>query len=322
MASIDAPAGPALLATVTVTYNPDIEILVRQLAQLPQAAVKVLVDNASEPELRRQLQNLANARPDVSLVQNTENAGLASALNQGARKAHEIWPDRQFLLLLDQDTETGSGGAEALLLAYQDLRSRRPNLGCVGPRLVDVATGLDHGFHQIRWGRWARSFPKAGAPVRVDNLNGSGTLVSVAAFETLGGLNDAFFIDHVDTDWAFRVAAAGLELYGTPEVSFQHRMGTASFRFWLLGWRIWPYRSPTRHFYLFRNTIRLLRAPYVPLVWKLWAPVKLIVTFLAHLGFDPDRRAQTREMRRGLFAGLDDYAAAGTAKIAPRQGTM
>lgn len=318
MASIDMipvremdPDDLSLLATITVTYNPDLEILSRQLDELPAVATKVLVDNASEPALRSQLIELVRGRADVVLVRNEENVGLAAALNQGARQAQAAWPNCRYLLLLDQDTETGSDGVQALLRAYESLISSRPNLGCVGPRLVDVATGLDHGFHQMRWGRWIRRFPKQGSPVRVANLNGSGTLVSVATFNALGGLNDAFFIDHVDTDWAFRVAAAGLELYGIPEVAFQHRMGVTSIRFWLMGWRVWPYRSPTRHFYLFRNTVRLLRAPYVPWVWKLWAPVKLAVTLVVHLAWDSQRKAQARQMFKGVAAGWSAEPASG-----------
>lgn len=36
------------LVVVTVTYRPDLVILARQLNQLPDKAVKIVVDNASE----------------------------------------------------------------------------------------------------------------------------------------------------------------------------------------------------------------------------------------------------------------------------------
>lgn len=294
----------ARIATVTVTYNPDIDVLAAQLGQLPAQALKVLVDNASTPELLAGVRALAAGRNDVLLVENAANVGLATALNQGARSAVDSSRSCDFLILLDQDTEPGPGGIGALFAGYQRLAASHPHLGCVGPRLIDVNTGLDHGFHQASAGRWIRRFPRDATPVSVANLNGSGTLVSAKLFKQIGGLRDEFFIDHVDTDWSFRVLAAGFELYGLPDVAFRHRMGISGIRFWCLGWRVWPYRSPTRHFYLFRNTVQLLRAGYVPWVWKLWAPVKLAVTFFAHLLFDRQRWAQARQMLRGVGAGL------------------
>jgi len=135
------------------------------------------------------------------------------------------------------------------------------------------------------------------------NLNGSGTLVPRGIVEALGGLEDAFFIDHVDTEWAFRVRNAGFGLYGAPQVTFLHRMGEKTWRFWWMGWRVWPYRSPRRHRYLFRNAARLLRRDYVPAVWKAWAVPKLLVTLGAHALFDARRGAQVGEMVRGFMEG-------------------
>jgi rhamnosyltransferase len=292
------------LAAIIVTYNPDIALLASQFRQLPKDAIKVFVDNASTMELLRGVQQLAAGRDDVQLIENQNNLGLASAINQGVRRVQDVSSSCHYLILLDQDTEPGAGGIEALLAEFQQLSKIHPRLGCVGPRLVDVKTGLDHGFHQMRGWRWIRRHVKTGEPLPVANINGSGALMPLSVFQTLGGLNEAFFIDHVDTDWSFRVLASGYELYGVPEVTFQHRMGATSLRFWLFGWRVWPYRSPSRHYYLFRNTVRLLRMPQVPGVWKIWAPIKLLVTFFSHLCFDPMRWKQVREMARGVRAGL------------------
>lgn len=172
--------------------------------------------------------------------------------------------------------------------------------------MVDAHTGLQHGFHcMTRW-RWLRRFPPATQtePVRLANLNGSGTLIPAHIYRELGGLDDALFIDHVDTEWSFRVLAAGYALYGIPQVGFTHRMGESSVRFWLFGWRVWPSRSPRRHYFLFRNAVILMRRDYVPAVWKAWAVAKLLVTFAVHALFDPGRKEQSREMLRGLREGL------------------
>jgi glycosyltransferase involved in cell wall biosynthesis/GT2 family glycosyltransferase len=311
------PAGPPLplstraevagLASITVTYSPDLAVLRRQLAQLPGPMLKVLVDNGSPPTLLEALRRLA-CEFDATLVENGVNLGLARASNLGAAAAVSERPDLDMLLLLDQDTEPGEGGVRALLEAWKRLHATDAVLGCIGPALQDESTGASHGFHCIRGWRWTRVQPRGAEPVRVDNLNGSGTLVPVQLFERLGGLSSELFIDHVDTDWAFRVRSAGHTLYGVPDVSFLHRMGERGVRFWCLGWRVWPHRSPARHYFLFRNTVRLLRSEGVPAVWKAWAPVKLALTFLVHLVSDPARFAQASNMARGVRDGLRPWS--------------
>lgn len=297
---------PPALCTVTVTFNPDLDVLARQLRQLPTQTLKIVVDNASQAELRQQLRALLAGRDDVRLLENEANIGLAAALNQGVRHACMATPKCRYVLLLDQDTEPGEGGVERLLQAFRQVAAEDPRTGAVGPRLVDVDTGLEHGFHQSVGWRIVRRHPLADAqvPIEVMSINGSGTLMPIEVFEQLGGLDEALFIDHLDTEWSFRLLAAGYRLYGIPQIGFRHRMGAAGIRYWLFGWRVWPYRSPLRHYYLFRNAMRLLRMPHVATVWKCWAPLKLLLTLLVHFGFDPARKAQVRQMLRGIREGL------------------
>lgn len=293
------------LATVTVTFNPDIRILETQLAQLPTDALRVVVDNASNAQTRLHVQQLCESCGAV-FVGNADNVGLATGLNIGVRTALSHAPDTAYLLLLDQDTEPGPDGVQGLVAAYERLLALGHPPGCAGPRMVDASTGLQHGFHRIKGWRWVREFPPPTRldPVRLANLNGSGTLVPIAIYRELGGFDDALFIDHVDTDWSFRVLNAGHALYGLPQVAFQHRMGEASVRFWLLGWRVWPSRSPRRHYFLFRNALILMRRDYVPSVWKFWAVVKLLLTAAVHAVSDPARVDQWRQMMRGTRDGL------------------
>jgi len=294
------------LICVTVTFNPDIDVLARQLATLPADSLKIWVDNHSSADMVAAMRALIDGRQDIHLVCNSENMGLAAALNLGVHAGYELRPGARFALLLDQDSEPLEGSIEILLQGFLALEAQGVSIGCAGPKLLDPQTGLQHGFHQqIGW-RWHREFPVDGdaRPISCANLNGSGTLMPVEIFRSLGGLDESFFIDHVDTEWSFRVLAAGYTLWGIPQAGFIHRMGQNSTRFWFLGWRIWPQRSPLRHFYLFRNATRLLRKPYVPHTWKGWAIVKLAMTATVHALFDPQRYAQWKNMLRGVREGL------------------
>lgn len=302
----DSHADLATVAIVTVTFNPDIDLLRTQLEALPRNSMKLVIDNASRAEVLRHIQALVTKTPNARLLRNDENLGLAAAVNQGVRTVHEVTVGTRFVLLLDQDTEPAPGSIAALLANFEALQTRGERVGCVGPNLLDAATGLSHGFHQCTRWRWKRAYPASDAhsPVSCANLNGSGTFVSIDLFLALGGLESDLFIDHVDTEWAFRVQAHGYQLFGIPRAIFHHRMGEASRRIWLFGWRVWPLRSPARHYFLYRNAVILMHRSYVPRVWKSWAVAKLVVTACVTLVVGPRRFAQIQAMCRGVSDAL------------------
>ncbi|MDR1888728.1 MAG: glycosyltransferase [Zoogloeaceae bacterium] len=291
------------LVSVTVTYNPELLPLCAQLSALSASCTKLIVDNGSNALCIKHLAALPLKYPNLHLIFNSDNLGLATAINQGVRAAHEINPHASLLLLLDQDTEPQPGSIETLIHAFAQLKTEGQCVGAVGPLLRDVETGLTHGFHQCTHWRWRRVYPHPDAkknPIPCANLNGSGTLMSIDIFLELGGLDESLFIDHVDTEWSFRLLSRQLGLWGIPHAVFLHRMGQRSTRFWFFGWRLWPTRSPQRHYFLFRNAVWLMRRNYVPTVWKCWAVLKLAVTCIMHTLFGPQRNAQLKCMLSGI----------------------
>ncbi|MGN6094526.1 MAG: glycosyltransferase family 2 protein, partial [Luteibacter jiangsuensis] len=210
------------------------------------------------------------------------------------------------VLLLDQDSTFDRTVPAGLVDALNRLQAESGTLCCVGPALLDPATGMAHGFHYVRGGwLWSRAYPgREDAPFPLANLNGSGTTMTLELIDRVGDLDEALFIDHVDTEWSFRVTSHGFRLYGIPWLSFVHLMGQRGRRIWLLGWRVWPERSPLRHYYLYRNTVILLRRNYVPLVWKFWAVIKAGVTLVMTTISGPERGKQWRMIGKGVTDGM------------------
>lgn len=297
------------IATVTVTYNPSILGLVEQINTLPKQTIKVIVDNGSGPEDIKNIQRSISNFENIHLIKSEKNIGLAAGINLGVNYLSQIDQCPELVLLLDQDSVPEAESIKNLLIGYRELQDQGHNVGCVGPLLIDPDTGLTHGFHQMTRFRWMRAYPKIGSltPVPCANLNGSGTLVPVKLFQQLGGLDKMLFIDHVDTEWAFRVIAHGYSLWGIPNAIFKHSMGEASTRFWFFGWRIWPVRSAWRHYYLFRNAAILFKRSYIPIVWKMWAIPKLLMTAVVMGVIGPRRKQQLRNMWQGILEGLGDY---------------
>lgn len=292
------------LATVTVTYYPDAGLLFSQLSALPADARKIVVDNGTPEHEWNPARHRLESLEGVEVLRLGQNLGLPAALNKGIAHLSKTG-EEPFVLLLDQDSEPDHGAAEAMIEAFRALEASGCKVGAIGPALLDPFTGLHHGFHVQTALRWKRIFPADGtSPIRCASLNGSGTLMRIETWRKLGGLDESMFIDHVDTEWSFRLQAAGYGLWGIPSAKFVHRMGNASIRFWAFGWRLWPSRSPQRHYYLFRNAISLIRREYVPRVWKAWAIMKLALTFSVQGLYDPARSRQWACMWRGMKDGF------------------
>lgn len=296
------------LCCITVTFHPEFHQLKAQLSALPPQALKIIVDNNSGTNITNELKKLITAFDNIYLIENENNKGLATAINQAVEFVNLLQTPPEYILLLDQDSIPSPDSPNILIKAFLHLKKMGNNVGCVGPLLIDEKTGLTHGFHQSSAIRWTRVYPNktATTPIACASINGSGTLTTLSLYKELKGLDEYFFIDHIDTEWSFRVVSKGYELWGIPNAVFQHSMGENSLKFWFFGWKVWPVRSPLRHQYLFRNAIILMQRSYIPNVWKFWALIKLCLTFLIVLLFDKLRLKQIKNMLLGIKKGIFD----------------
>ncbi len=290
-------------ASITVTFHPDPALVLSQLRALPDDWLRLVVDNGTSDDEWTFIELAVANFPGVEVLRLGANLGLATAQNCGMEYL-AARGNCTHVLLLDQDSEPLPGSANALADAHTVLVESGYPVGAVGPLLRDPVSGVQHGFHRVVGWRWARVIPVDGAPVSCECLNGSGTFMALDLALSLGGMDEGLFIDHVDTDWSFRLLASGHRLYGVPEASFLHRMGDRTTRLWMFGWRVWPVRSPHRHRYLFRNAVLLLRRSHVPCIWKAWAIVKLGLTAVVFALAGPQRLAQLSNMVAGVRDGV------------------
>ncbi|OIQ85308.1 hypothetical protein GALL_328570 [mine drainage metagenome] len=83
--SEDKRFDPAVIATVTVTFSPDMGLLRTQLDALPRESLKLVVDNASQAEVLQGIWSMVARKPNARLLCNDRNLGLAAAVNCGVR---------------------------------------------------------------------------------------------------------------------------------------------------------------------------------------------------------------------------------------------
>ncbi len=179
----------------------------------------VVVDNGSTDGSARQI-DLAD--PDVRLLVAGRNLGYGAAANRGVAAT-----TAPLVLVSNPDVEVRPGALAALTQVMAD------DAGCalVGP-LIRTPEGdrypsarrfpsmVDAAGHALLGifapdNRFTRSYQQAGlddaagGPQRVDWVSGACFLVRRAAFEQVGGFDEAYFMYAEDVDLCWRLGRAG-----------------------------------------------------------------------------------------------------------------
>lgn len=293
---------------VVVTYHPQgagLQPLLRALA--PQVDGLLVVDNTpgSPDHIEYLLAPLRAVMPHLRLQRSGTNLGIAAAQNIGIRVALD--EGFEHVLLSDQDSLPDADMVAALRDCCVQLQAQGVRVACVCPEYFDETTGQVFRFQVEETGhllyRSVASNPALPAQEIITTIS-SGTLVSRAALQQVGGMREDFFIDHVDTEWCHRARALGFHNYATARARLVHRLGEAPFRVWYFGWRQHSEYSPARLYYRFRNFVLLCRLPHVPLRWSLRAGWYWLGNAYAHCLFARHRPANARAIALGLWDGL------------------
>ena len=288
------------VAAVIVTYHPEaarVEAILQALKDdVPRV---VIVDNNSpnldEPRLRA-------AHPRVTIERLPANRGIAAAQNAGIELARLA--GAAFVLFLDQDSMPQRGMVSTLLAATERLARTGHRVGCIGPRTYFPGAKDLAAFGRLTWfGVRQQSCADSNFVVECDMLVSSGMLIPMAVLDTVGGMEDALFIDSVDTEWCFRAMTHGYRIFGACGATLEHRLGERALRIWLGRWRRLPRHRPFRYYYMFRNTFLLVGRRYVPLKWTLLQLERLAALFLVY-GLLTGGSGELRMMLKGLRDGL------------------
>lgn len=236
------------LSVIIVTYNSAKEIS-RCLDSLSSESSEldlevIVVDNDS----RDDTPELLKLRSEITLIQSEKNRGFAWACNRGLGVA-----SGDYLLLLNPDTEVSP---RSLLLCVKRLQASA-GVGMLGPRLVKLDGTLDHAckrgfpsplsalFYFSKVSKLRPSHPRYAAyeaghireyqTADIDAINGAFMLVTREAYESVGDLDETFWMYGEDLDWCYRFHEAGWKVLYYPEVTVLHLKGASSGS--LRGWK-------------------------------------------------------------------------------------
>jgi rhamnosyltransferase len=192
------------VATAVVLYYPDASTIARITNYLGFVDFLIIVDNTDDQDLADTL----SASPILCYSPMGTNTGIAAALNVAAR----IAIDKRFtwMLMLDQDSLMEEATYDAIKAAIGSVSEQ--NVAILAP--IQVSKLADH-----------RAMNSAEAMLTVKRLMTSGSALDLRAFSLCGPFEEKLFIDHVDTEYCFRLIQAGYKLQQLTKVALDHSLG-------------------------------------------------------------------------------------------------
>jgi rhamnosyltransferase len=242
---IEVLPGKGTICAVFVTYHPDVKFPERLAQIVPQVAHIVIVDNGSDDEAVRTLRLLCEF-VNGELIANGENLGIATALNQGARRAIER--GYAWALMLDQDSWPEADLVTTLSEIYRTHPDRQ-KVQMLGSNYRSAATG----YIALDCNNIPSNFVERKAVIT------SGSLLSLEAFKEIGQFRDDFFIDQVDDEYCLRLRAHGYTVIISCKPLIVHSLGSETRHKFLWKRPVCSNQPPLRKYYVTRNRIILYR---------------------------------------------------------------
>lgn len=235
------------VCAVVVTYHPTPQMIDNLADVFAQTQGLVVVDNGSNASVIQQLRE-ASQNQSFPLIENKTNLGLAEALNQGV-----LWAKSQgfpWIILFDQDSRITPGFIDQMF-ASLEAHPQRERVASMHPRYIDPETGVE-----------AKVWRAAdGGPITSMT---SGALMPAWIFGAIGPFAADYFIDELDTEYCYRIRAAGYLVADSRRAELLHHAGAPE-RIRFLGFSFGPtHHSTTRRYYMFRNRVVLYRK-YFPI---------------------------------------------------------
>ena len=232
------------LSIIIVNYNvcaflESALIAVRKAIGSMHAEV-IVVDNASSDG---SVEMMCNKFPDIRLIVNEQNVGFAKANNIALKVCCG-----KHILLLNPDTLVQEDTFR-IMLEYLEAH---PQIGLAGCKTLNpdgtlqlacrrsfptpwVALtkilGLSSLFpHTTAFGKYNLTYLPSDQTYEVDAVSGSFMFLRREVYETIGGLDEEFFMYGEDLDWCYRIQQAGWKIAYIPSTQIIHYKGQSARR--------------------------------------------------------------------------------------------
>jgi GT2 family glycosyltransferase len=167
----------------------------------------VVVDNDSTDDSVSQIRR---AFPDVAIIEAEKNLGFAGGCNLAIRQA--LQDGAEYVWLLNNDTTVDPGA----LVAMVEMADADPKIGAVGSAIYSAEEperllAWGGGYINFWLGR-SRHFLTSVPNNEIQFLTGASLLLRRCALDSVGLLDEGFFMYWEDGDYCFRLRRAGWTL--------------------------------------------------------------------------------------------------------------
>jgi len=278
------------VCAVVVTFHPEPSLLENVRRLVAQVERVVVVDNGSPRDSVAVLDQVRTL-PNVCLLRNERNLGIAAALNRGIKHATES--GFQWVATFDQDSTAESNFLEQLFEVYGRIPERE-KVAILSPT-HRMAAAKGHGTDVAL----VRSYVE-----RVTVIS-SGSLIRSSVFSEVGFYDECLFIDYVDFDLCLRAKRRGWKIIQASGVSLVHQLGKVeSHRLLGISLTIKSHR-PWRRYYIMRNRFLMYRRH--GLRFPRWALVDfgwLFIDLAKILLFEDRKTDKIRNVAKGIRHGI------------------
>ena len=261
-----------MIAIVIVTFNSSIELLKKIFEELSKKNAIFISDNGSHNIA--EIKKLIDRYDNIFLIENKENIGIAKAQNIVINKIERLKQYR-FILFLDDDSFVTQDTLNKLITDYYKINKKYDRIACLSLTNTTNEKGI----------------------VSVDQAINSGMLVSVENIKKIGNFCSELFIDMVDYEWCWRARKSGYAIMLDYNCHFIHQIGRKRGR---LNKDV---PAPFRLYYVFRNTIYLMKTKRVIKKDKNRLYFFLIKQFIYNILFSPNKILRLRYMLKGIIDG-------------------
>jgi rhamnosyltransferase len=287
----EVPPTKETICAIYVTFHPDAKFPQRMARIALQVAHVIIVDNGSNEEAVTMLRTLCEPRK-VELIENKENLGVATALNQGARCA--IGQGYAWALTVDQDSWPEAGLVPTLSEIYAT-HPERQKVKIIGTNYRSATTG--HIFFNCA--------DVLSNCLERETVITSCSLMSLRAFEEVGQFRDDFFIDQVDDEYCLRLRSHHYKVAMSCEPLMVHSLGNETVHKFFWKHPICSNQDPLRRYYIMRNRITL----YKKYMWQepFWTIRSLHAAFreiILIVLLEDQKLAKLRAMLLGIVHAL------------------
>ena len=202
------------LAACVVLYNPDDTIFENILTYGNYVDKLIVVDNSLKKNnfLIDKLSEVFESK--LIYINNNDNLGIATALNQACDKAIEL--QFKWILTMDQDSSFVN------FSHYKKCLEKVQNVNNVA--LLAANTDKE-GYSNF-------DINECSCNYREDKFSviTSANIVNLEYFEEIGRFNDKLFIDMVDYDYCLRINIKKFKILYFPDVFVEHKLGEVHLR--------------------------------------------------------------------------------------------